>query len=136
MRLVLDTNVLVAAFATQGQCYRLLRHCVKNHSLVTSAFLLQELESKLLRKIKIAPDDVEAIMSAVRSYSKVVVPEPLAVPVCRDPDDDWVLATAVTGQCRCIVTGDRDLLVLRRHDAIDIVSPAEFWRLEDENAKD
>ncbi|HEX5727314.1 MAG TPA: putative toxin-antitoxin system toxin component, PIN family [Longimicrobiaceae bacterium] len=93
MRLVLDTNVLIAAFATEGACFRLYNHCASSHELVTSEVLLAEFEEKLLRKLKIAPADVSAILSTVRSDSRIVAPLPLA-PVSRDPDDDWVLATA------------------------------------------
>ena len=57
---------------------------------------------------------------------RLVKPEPLPVPVCRDPDDDWVLATAVSGNCDMIVTGDQDLLLLGEYAGIRIVSPRAF----------
>lgn len=50
--------------------------------------------------------------------------------VCRDADDDHVLATARTGECACIVTGDKDLLVLDAYDGVAIVSPRDFWAFE------
>ena len=46
--------------------------------------------------------------------------------ICRDPDDDAILGTAVAGNADCIVTGDSDLLVLDRFRDVDIISPAEF----------
>lgn len=61
---------------------------------------------------------------------KVVDPPPLTVQVCRDSDDDLVLATAVAGGCACIVTGDKDLLVLGSYDTIQINSPGDFARDE------
>lgn len=60
----------------------------------------------------------------------IVEPLPLPVPVCRDPDDDLVLGTALAGRCDVIVTGDRDLLVLESYGGIDIVSPGAFWSSE------
>lgn len=56
--------------------------------------------------------------------------EEFTSPVCRDPDDDWALATAAVGRCHCIVTGDRDLLVLKRRQGIHIVAPGGFWAYE------
>jgi predicted nucleic acid-binding protein len=50
--------------------------------------------------------------------------------VCRDPDDDVVLGTAVAGRCDAIVTGDKDLLGLVRFREIAVVSPRDFWRFE------
>lgn len=47
-------------------------------------------------------------------------------PVCRDPYDDWVLATALAGEAEMIATGDDDLLVLEALRGIVILSPREF----------
>ena len=44
-------------------------------------------------------------------------------PVCRDPDDDRILACASEAHAEYIVTGDEDLLVLKRYSAIRIVKP-------------
>ena len=55
---------------------------------------------------------------------------PLPTRVCRDPDDDQILATAVAARADCLVTGDTDLLVLDRYAGIPIVRPADFWALE------
>ena len=42
----------------------------------------------------------------------LVVPQPLPAGVCRDPDDDAILATALAAEADYLVTGDQDLLVL------------------------
>lgn len=54
----------------------------------------------------------------------------LEQPVCRDPDDDNILAAALAGECVCIITGDKDLLVLDNFAGINIVSPNEFAEFE------
>jgi len=46
--------------------------------------------------------------------------------VCRDPDDDWVLATAITGEAEAIVTCDGDLLALGVVQAVTILTPRQF----------
>jgi predicted nucleic acid-binding protein len=61
---------------------------------------------------------------------EVVTPSPLATPICRDVDDDNILATAVTGNCECLVTGDKDLLVVKQFQGIDILSPGDFQEYE------
>lgn len=60
----------------------------------------------------------------------VVEISPLPAPVCRDPDEDRILATSLAARADCLITGDADLLVLDRYDDIPIVRPAEFWALE------
>ena len=47
-------------------------------------------------------------------------------------DDDQILATAVAAKAACIVTGDKDLLVLQRYLGIEILSPSEFADFEEQ----
>jgi predicted nucleic acid-binding protein len=65
-----------------------------------------------------------------REGLQVVTPVVLDAHVCRDPDDDVVLGTAVAGKCEAIVTGDKDLLDLGSYEGIVIVSPRTFWGFE------
>lgn len=55
----------------------------------------------------------------------VIRPIPLTQPVCRDPDDDEVLACAITARADFIVSGDADLLVLKTYEGIDIFNAAQ-----------
>jgi predicted nucleic acid-binding protein len=50
--------------------------------------------------------------------------------VCRDPDDDVVLATALVGKAQVIVTGDKDLIILKSYQEIPIIRPTDFWQFE------
>lgn len=126
MRILLDTNVLIAAFVSRGVCAAILQHCTEAHDLVTSEGLLEEYHEKLVGKFRLSEDAAHARLALLRSISHIVVPQPLPSPVCRDPDDDLVLASAVAGECRCIITGDNDLLVLKEYAGIRIIAPAEF----------
>jgi uncharacterized protein len=49
--------------------------------------------------------------------------------VCRDPNDDMFLTVAVNVKAPSVVTGDKDLLALRKYKSIDIVSPQEYLTL-------
>lgn len=133
MRLLLDTNILIAAFISRGVCHELLAHCIYNHDLVISKELLREFQEKLVSKFGYTQGEVKEATSLLASRLRLVEPTALDKPVSRDPDDDVVLATAVAGDCRCLVTGDKDLLVLKRFRKIPIMSPAEFWKYESES---
>ena len=50
MKIVLDTNVLIAALIARGVCHELLEHCVLRHTLFTSEFILNETHEKLTEK--------------------------------------------------------------------------------------
>jgi len=130
LRVVLDTNVLLAAFISRGLCHDLLEHCVREHEIVLSEFLLGEFRRILKAKFRVPDERVGRAETLLRSETEIVEPAPLPAPVCRDPDDDWVLATAVTGACRCIVTGDKDLLTVGDYDGVRILGPRAFWTSE------
>jgi len=132
MKIVFDTNVLIAAFISRGACTELLEYCVRQHDLATSEFILKEFRNKLLTRFKISRREVAQAVALLRTRMLVVEPADLGERICRDPDDDWVLATAVAAEGRCVVTGDKDLLIIRRFQDIEIVSPNQFWRFEAE----
>ncbi len=130
MRLVLDTNVFIAAFISHGVCNELLEHCVLNHEVVLSKFILAELKDKLTGKFKFTAREASAAVRLIRSRCETVTALPLATPVCRDPDDDSIIATAVAGQCACIIAGDKDLLDLDTPCGIRTLAPGAFWQFE------
>ena len=66
----------------------------------------------------------EKVIAELRQLAEVIEPPPLATPVCRDPDDDQVLALAKAAQADLIVSGDDDLLVLQAFEGIPILAPA------------
>ncbi|MBA3584139.1 MAG: putative toxin-antitoxin system toxin component, PIN family [Gemmatimonadetes bacterium] len=127
MRIVLDTNILIAAFVSRGACSDLLEHCSRVHSLVASMPILKEFHRVLIDKIGIDVELADADLELLSSRVQIVEPVSLGESVSRDPDDDLVLATAISGSCECIITGDRDLLDLGRYREIDILRPADFW---------
>ena len=135
MKLLLDTNVLVAALIARGTCSDLLEHCVRQHVVISSQPLLNELRDVLERKFRQRPLDARAAVKLFAETFTLVVPEALDQPVCRDADDDVVLATALRGDCAAIITGDQDLMVLDPFRGIHILSPSAFWRWESEGNK-
>lgn len=65
----------------------------------------------------------------------MIEPPPLPKPVCRDPDDDQVLALALAAMAETIITGDNDLLSLRSFEGIPVVAPAEAVALLEARGK-
>ena len=130
MRLVADTNVLIAAIVADGICRDLVRVRLRSHDLITSEILLRELRDKLRVKFDLAADELPLIV-ALSERAKIVKPTKLTPPICRDADDDWVLATALAGHAELIITGDQDLLALKEHGGIRILAPRAFLELLD-----
>jgi len=127
VRVVLDTNVLVAAFATRGLCEDVPRTILAEHELVVSEFILAELERVLREKPKIPSGRVRAVIGFIRETALVVEPtDPSEWPET-DPDDRWIIATATIGEAQLLVSGDRDLLDAANEARVEILSPREFW---------
>lgn len=93
--------------------------------MLQQAFLRKELAATLRRKFRVPAADIPWL-DEYRTRANLVRPAPLPAPVCRDANDDWVLAAAVAPKADSIVTGDIDPLVVRAHAGIPILSPRQF----------
>ena len=131
MKIVLDTNVLIAALIARGFSHQLLEHCARRHTLFTSDFILDETQEKLIEKFSYSSEIAAEAASVLRSRMTVVSASKLDERVCRDSDDDNILAAAIIGKCDCIITGDKDLLVLKQYLGINIFSPRDFLTNEE-----
>ena len=129
MRVFLDTNVLVAAVATRGLCADVMRVVLAEHELITGEIVLSELRKALARRIKLPAAAIEDIVALLREQEVVPKPpKPSELPI-RDPDDRWILASAMAGRADVLVTGDRDLLDVAGKTPLPILDPRAFWDL-------
>jgi putative PIN family toxin of toxin-antitoxin system len=126
VKVVLDTNVLLAAFATRGLCEAVFAACLASHEIVLSEHILGELHRHLRGKFKVPPRQVDAILAFLRDNATVVTPAKVPANACRDRSDLAVLGTALAAGADCLVTGDRDLLDLKTFHGIPILSPRAF----------
>jgi putative PIN family toxin of toxin-antitoxin system len=131
MRVVLDSNVIIAAYATHGLCHTLFELCLVDHTLFISQDILDEVGDALQNRIKIPAKVVKDILSFLKKNSILETPAPLSPDLCRDPEDVKILglAVAVAGHADCLVSGDNDLLVMRRIEGVPILSPRDFYNL-------
>ena len=130
MRFFLDTNVLVAAFATRGLCADVLRTVLAEHQLVISGTVLEELTGTLVAKIGVPETTVREIAVFLRASASLVDapanPPPVVV---RDPDDAVILSEALATGADVLVTGDKDLLEAGEVPGIRILDPRGFWQV-------
>lgn len=130
MKLVVDTNVLIAGLAGEGLCRDIVKRRLPTCELFTSRALLDELVEKLTLKFNLTPDELP-LLKIYEAEASVIKPGPLPKQICRDADDDEVLAVAIAAEAEMILTGDKDLLVLKQFQGIRILSPRQFVELLD-----
>jgi putative PIN family toxin of toxin-antitoxin system len=123
----LDTNVLVAAFATRGLCEDVLRVVLAEHELVLGTHVLVEFERVLVKKLGMPPRKAAATRSFLANEARLVRPRSPASWPRNDPDDQWIAAAALEANADVLVTGDEDLLSSQKSSPIPIVSPRDFW---------
>jgi uncharacterized protein len=113
VRLALDTNVLVSAVVARGVSRRLFDLWREQRfELVACPMFLDELDEVLRRdrfRRVIAPDEVDARLSPLRTGATVVEDPADNPPVTADPDDDYLVALARREQADALVSGDRHL---------------------------
>lgn len=130
MKVFFDTNIWIAAFVSPGACSELLDHCLLNHSLLTSQQILHEILDKLMNKLHFSKDNVGLFLEFIRENA-CLVDVKLPIPsICRDPDDNGILAAGRNGGSDCLISGDSDLLALKNFDGIPVIKPSDFWRFE------
>ena len=127
MRVVLDSNVLVAAFATHGVCYDLFEHCLKNTTILCSDFIAGEVERILTDKIKIPAKKTLEIIHYIKSQSQWIISQRVIIENLRDPNDYMIIATALYGEADYLITGDKDILILKNIQGTIILSPRDYW---------
>jgi putative PIN family toxin of toxin-antitoxin system len=127
VKIFFDTNVLASALATRGLCSDLFRLVVTEHELLTGEFNLSELRRVLRERFRVLPAVAKEAELALRQNTIVPLPRKTLPIEVRDPDDAWVLASAVRAGADVLVSGDKDLLAIAEHAPIKIMDPRGLW---------
>ncbi len=132
MRAVVDTHILIRALikpkGTVGPMTTRLRD--GDYTLVYSAPLLDELLEKVAlprirQKYRLEAPEIEALIALIVLRGEFVAPV-RKIEVCRDPGDDMFIEAALSGGAEYVVTGDKDLLVLKKFETVRFTTPRQF----------
>ena len=136
MRLVLDTDVIVAGFRSDRGASRqlLLAELDRRVTMLVSVPLMLEYEAVLTRpehlsEMGLTAQEVGVVLDAVAA---VIEPVPLRFlwrPKLKDPKGEMVLETTVNGQADCLVTFNaRHLEKAAREFGLRVLPPGVVWR--------
>ncbi|TGL62380.1 putative toxin-antitoxin system toxin component, PIN family [Leptospira sarikeiensis] len=126
MKIVLDTNVLLSSYLFQGYTAEVFDHIWLNHEIIVSEWIFAEFKEVCSRKFKIPEKEIRGILDHLRGGSVVFQPKGNPPKVCIDPDDDQILHVAEFSKADWILSGDSDLLKLKKYQKIEIISPREY----------
>lgn len=133
MRLLLDTNVVVAGLLWNGHPRHLLNLAIQGDiDLCSSPALMSELAHTLhypkfsKRIAQMCATTPSALTVRYSALVTLVTPTEVPCVIEQDPDDDHVLACAVAAGVDLIVSGDKHLLNLGGgYQGIHIVLPSQ-----------
>ena len=130
---VIDTNILISALVFGGNISK-LRFAWQSGSftpLVSKLTTTELIRVLAYPKFKLMPTEREDLLSDYLLFCEsVVIPDILpATPECRDPFDVPFLGLALVGEADYLVTGDRDLLVLKDDFSCQIVAADDFLKI-------
>ena len=128
-RFVFDTSTLVSAVLfEQAKPSRAFRRALKLGQVLSSLSTLAELAEVLDREKfdrYVTKGEREEFLEGF--IDRTLEMEPVEeIKACRDPSDDKFLELAIGGGARCIVSSDKDLLVMETFRGIPIMTPAAF----------
>ena len=125
-RIVPDTTVILSAIFWKGNSYEVIRRgLIGEYRLITSSEIIEEVRQKLRVKFRFPEEKIEQQTQLMLRVFEVLEPRRV-VEVARDKNDNKILGCAADAHAEFIVTGDNDLLVLKKFESIQIVTPAQF----------
>lgn len=128
---VFDTNVYIAAIITEGICSKILHRArAREFSLVSCPFIMAEIRRVLSKKFHLSRDETASAIEPISEAIHLMIEHNLNIAnICRDADDDNILACAVAAKADYLVTGDDDLIEIKSYQDIKILSPRDFEAL-------
>jgi uncharacterized protein len=129
MRVVFDTNIFISSILIENSFSdKALTKAEANFTLIASVQTFDELVNILCLPKFDKYVSLHSRKKVLKYFEKkALFVEPVEkITVCRDPKDNKFLELAVAGNAVCIITGDKDLLVLNPFRNIQIITPKEF----------
>jgi len=129
VRVFLDANVLVSAFASRGLGADLLEVVLLEHDLVLGRHVLREVSKALRGKLRLPAGRAAEILEFISGEAAQIVDESEPSDARVDPDDALVLGEAIIAHAEVFVTGDAALLKLGAIENLEVVTPRRFWEM-------
>jgi uncharacterized protein len=130
LKLIIDTNLWVS-FLISNTNRKLDALLIENKViLLFSEALITEVEqtiSKPRLKKYFSENALQEMLEVFEPYIELIEVRSI-VSVCRDPDDNFLLALAKDGKANYLITGDQDLLVLKKFGKTRIVTITAFLK--------
>ncbi len=128
MKIVLDTNVLISGIFWKGLPYKVLELWVHGDLRVFATKKILQEYFEVLSRIDQSGEIAKKWQIFILE-NIIVVEEKEVVQLSRDPNDDMFIACALAANASYIISGDKDLLTLKKVSQIKIITAAQFLKM-------
>ena len=129
MKVILDTNIIISSFATRGLCHSVFEICLDRFEIVISSTLIEEIRKALKEKLKLPEVFITEVLDYLSENATLLEIKKSLSGVCRDPEDDHIISLADSSGAKYLITGDEDLLIMKKYGGTHIVTPRQFWEM-------
>lgn len=127
MKVVADTNILIASVFWNGTPYQIVQMALDGHvEIFISRETLREVRKVLNKEFHLNEQEIDDISRGLLLCCTLIDPTEIPPVVKRDPKDDHVIACAISARVECIITRDKDILDLKQYQSVKFMTPEEF----------
>jgi putative PIN family toxin of toxin-antitoxin system len=128
MKIVIDSNVFISSFFWRGNPRKVFDRVVDGFDeLYITDEILAELKEVMSKdKFEVDKQEIEDYIKIIEHFSIKIFHDGNIENISRDSDDNKILKCGQEGKVDYIITGDNDLLVLKKYKQIKILSPKEY----------
>ena len=128
--IVIDSNVWISALIFGGNPEKILKLFIDNKvEVVMSEEIITELRRIIINKFPLFVNSLNLLEASLRKDTVFVQLGSITIDASRDVDDNRIIETAYIGKAQYIISGDKDLLVLKKYEYIKILNPGDFLKI-------
>ena len=131
MKIVIDSNIFISSFFWGGNPNEVFEKVINGFDelFITDEIIKEIISVMSDSKFTVNIADIEDYIKIIEKYSKNIESKNVSVFISRDQDDNKILQCAYDGNVDYIITGDKDLLVLKEYESIKIMNPKDYLEL-------
>ena len=131
MKIVLDTNIYISSFFWNGNPRKVFDRIINGvDELFITDDILNEIRNVMSReKYSINRNELDDYINIIEQFSQKIFHDNILEKISRDKDDDKILKCGLESKADFIITGDKDLLVLKEYKNIRIFNPREYLKI-------
>jgi putative PIN family toxin of toxin-antitoxin system len=131
MKIVIDSNVFVSSFFWGGNPREVFERVINGFDelYITDEIIREIMSVMSSNRFNASSIEIEDYVKIIGKYSKNIASKNVPKSISRDKDDDKILQCGLDGNVDYIVTGDKDLLVLKEYKTIKIIKPKDYLEI-------